>query len=103
MIPIACGQAIEISSWPPSPVIHACWFDDAMLDNGELVIVAACGAYAAPEDVHETDAAIDCMTCLVRADRSSALKKTFDRLAAVSRVLKEFLYDKDKDAGADDR
>lgn len=66
MIPIARGQAIEMSLWPPSPVIHACWLDDAEHDSGEPVVVAACGAYAAPEDIHETDAAIDCITCLVR-------------------------------------
>lgn len=69
MIPIARGQAIEMAQ-----VVHACWLDDAVqrIDRGhgnvteELIIVAACGAWAAWEDVHETDAAIDCMTCLVR-------------------------------------
>ncbi len=66
MIPIARGQAIEMSTWPPNAVIHACWMDDAEWDDGEVVIVAACGQSAEPEGVHETDAPIDCMTCLVR-------------------------------------
>lgn len=66
MIPIARGQAITMKTWPPSAVVHACWLDDAELDNGDTVVVAECGTYAAPEDVHETVATIDCMTCLVR-------------------------------------
>jgi hypothetical protein len=74
MIPIARGQAIKMSTWPPSPVVHACWLDDAVqrIDCGhgnvteEPMVVAACGAWAASEDVHETDAPVDCMTCLVR-------------------------------------
>lgn len=66
MIPIAQGQAIWMRTWPPSQVVHACWLSDAEHDNGEPVVVAACGVYAPPKDVYETDAAIDCMTCLVR-------------------------------------
>ena len=66
MTPIARGQAIEISMWPPSPIIHACWRDDAKIDSGEIVVVSACGIMVGFEDAHETDAAIDCMTCLVR-------------------------------------
>lgn len=73
MTPIARGQAIEMATWPPSLVIHACWLDDAVqrIDYGhgnateEPIIMAACGACAAPEDIYETDAPIDCMTCLV--------------------------------------
>ncbi len=66
MIPIARGQAIEMALEPPSPVVHACWLDDAEDNGGWIVVVAACGEHAAPEDVHETDAPVDCMTCLVR-------------------------------------
>jgi hypothetical protein len=77
MIPIARGQAIHMTSWPPSLVVHACWIGDAVdrIDSGHgnvrevPVVIAACGAYAKSEDVHETDAAIDCMTCLVSHER----------------------------------
>lgn len=77
MIPIARGQAIEMTTWPPSRVVHACWLDDAVQviygGHGNVtettLIVAACGASAEPEDVHETEAPIDCMTCLVRHTR----------------------------------
>ncbi len=65
MIQITRGQAIEMSLWPRSPVIHACWLTDAEHDDGGTVIVAACGVYTSPEGARKTDAAIDCMTCLV--------------------------------------
>lgn len=69
MIPIARGQAMTMKTWPPSRVVHACWLDDAEHDDGLVVVVAACGDYAAPEEVRETDAAVDCMTCLARHRR----------------------------------
>lgn len=77
MILIKRGQAVEVSTWPPSRVVHACWLNDATsrFDYGhgnigeEPAIVTACGVWADPEDVHETDAPIDCITCLVRHER----------------------------------
>lgn len=69
MTPIARGQAIEMALWPPSPVIHVCWLDDAEHDSGEVMVVAACGESASPEDVHETEATINCMWCLVNHAR----------------------------------
>jgi hypothetical protein len=65
MTPIARGQAIDMRLWPPCPLTHACWMDNAEHDSGEPVVVAACGAYAAPEDVLETEADVNCMSCLV--------------------------------------
>lgn len=77
MIPIARGQAIKITTRPPSQVVHACWLNDAVsrIDQGhgnveeEPAVIAACGDWAALEDIHETDAPIDCMACLVRHER----------------------------------
>ena len=101
------GQAIEMSTWPPSRIVHVCRYNDMVrwIDHGhgnageEPIVVAACGAEASPEDVHETDAPVDCMTCLVRAgDRPIE-----DVIAATLRLPKEFLYGKSEDDGADDR
>lgn len=48
---------------------------------------------------HGTALDVDCMTCLVRANRSSLE----DKLAAALHVPKEFLYGRDEEDGADDR
>lgn len=65
----AQGQAIEMGL-----VVHSCWLGDAEHASGEPAVVAYCGEWASPDDVHETDAPVDCMTCLVaqsRYDRGS--------------------------------
>lgn len=78
MIPIARGQAIDMRLWPPCGLTHACWLDDAQLDSGETVVVAACGAHASPEDVSETEADINCMTCLVNHHKYGQNSKEMD-------------------------
>lgn len=77
MTRVARGQAVEMTTWPPSSIVHVCWIHDAVqrIDCGhgnvweESAVIVACGAYAALEDVHETEAPVDCMTCLVRYER----------------------------------
>lgn len=108
MTPIERGQAIEMT---PSPIVHACWLNDAEHDSGESVVVAACGEYAAPEDVHETNAVIDCMTCLVchvKYDGSydggfdeSIFDYMTNKIISGLGVPKEYLFGHDKDDGAD--
>lgn len=86
MIPITRGQAIEMATWPPCQVVHACWISDAVertdAGHGNVaerpVVVTACGDWAASEDVRETNAPIDCMTCLVlqvKCDRGQDERK----------------------------
>lgn len=107
MTPIARGQAIEITTQPPSRIIHMCRYNDAVRGvyhghgniGEEPIVVAACGASAAPEDVRKTDAPVDCMTCLVRAND----RPIEDIISATLRLPKEFLYGESKDNGVDDR
>jgi hypothetical protein len=107
MTQVKRGQAIEMVTWPPSRIVHVCRYNDAVrgIDRGhgnvgeDPVVVAACGASAALEDIRETDAPVDCMTCLVRAS-----ERTIQEIIATTlRLPKEFLYGESEDDGADDR
>jgi hypothetical protein len=62
MVPIARGQAVVFGG---HGIIHACWLDDAEHDNGEPVVVAFCCEWIYAEAASETQAAVDCMACLV--------------------------------------
>lgn len=69
MTPIARGQAIDMRLWPPCPLTHACWLGDAEHDDGERIVVAACGAWVDVEGAYETEADVNCMACLVNHER----------------------------------
>lgn len=67
--------------------------------EGAFPHVTLCGASTEHGKAWATPRRVDCMTCLVRANRPS----TTDKIAAALGVPKEFLYGRDKEDGADDR
>lgn len=61
--------------------------------------VTLCGVGTEHGKTWATLRSVDCMTCLVCANRPSFT----DKIATVLHVSKEFLYGRDEEDGADDR